>query len=296
MGYSFCGSRLSDHLSQDNAGNLIAHRVVIARSGIQGYRGSEIGLDTDNLVTVIRPVEEVLSKATIASAQGKVLTDGHPPRFLTPDSAGAYSRGFVLHAGEGAPLANGDRTLVADLVITDGGLQTQILGNTKREVSCGYTCDWERTDDGKYLCTNIRVNHVAVVPRSRCGTACAIRDHDGGNMDKMAHATKVLREINEFIKQRYGDANDAEPLEQCLTELRRQEAEDFEKTAALYHRRRPCEARQIAAQRNAEHRKQACAADNEAQPTSLREFMEEDARQFERAAREAGERMRNAPR
>jgi hypothetical protein len=110
---------------------------------------------------------------------------------------------------------------------------------------------------------------------------------------KMEKARKVLREINEFIKQRYGSANDAEPLERCLSELRAQEAEDFEKTAALYHRRPYCEGRRLAL---AASRNPTRATDTEAQPNSLAEIMANDARDFERECAEAKDRFKNAPR
>jgi hypothetical protein len=315
---AFCGTRISPRLSEDNVGNLICHRVVIARSGLQGYSGREIGLDTDNRVVVVRPPSEVLSPATLASATGKVLTDGHPEQMLTPSNTYAFSKGFVLHVEQGPTLASGDVTIVADLVVTDSVLKQQILDNVKREVSAGYRCIWDGpNDDGRYVCREIRINHIAVVPRSRCGAACCIRDEREimaetlqeklervcsgierylarephlkvEDADKLSNATKALRAY-----ARSTPTNDAESVGPFLTELRRQEAEDFGKTAALYFRRRPCEARRIAAERSIALA--VAASDNEPQPMSLQEFMEKDARDFQRECDEARARA-NAPR
>ena len=96
---------------------------------------------------------------------------------------------------------------------------------------------------------------------------------------KMEHARKVLREINQFIEQRYG-ANDTELVGGSLMERRRAEAEEFGELAKLFFRRSPCEVRKIAVERKLAH----AAADTEAetQPTSLREQMEQDGRDFQR--------------
>src|SRR5579862_5833365 len=98
---AFCGTRISPRMSRDNAGNLVCHGAVIARSGKQTYRAAELGLGTNDLIEVYRSPREVLSKATIASAHGKLVCDGHPPQFVAPWNSGAYGKGMVLYPREG---------------------------------------------------------------------------------------------------------------------------------------------------------------------------------------------------
>lgn len=63
----------------------------------------------------------------------------------------------------------------------------------KREISCGYECEYVPNGDGTYTQRNIRGNHVAVVERGRAGKRAAILDSDKkkakeperkGNMNK----------------------------------------------------------------------------------------------------------------
>ena len=64
---------------------LICRNVPIARIGDQDYLGSEIGLDGDEagkVIPVHRNPEEVFSDATIASFEGKPVTNDHPPGII----------------------------------------------------------------------------------------------------------------------------------------------------------------------------------------------------------------------
>ena len=47
-----------------------------------------------------------------------------------------------------------------------------------REVSCGYEARYEQTEPGKARQLSIVGNHVALVPRGRCGATCSIKDHE----------------------------------------------------------------------------------------------------------------------
>ncbi|MGH7484012.1 MAG: DUF2213 domain-containing protein [bacterium] len=210
---AFCGTRISENMSVDNAGNLVCHGATIARTGTQHYRGAELGLDTDDLVAVYRDAAEVFSPAAIASAEGKLVTDSHPPRFLSPGNAGAYARGHVQNVREGPGLADGNRTLVADLVVHDANLISKILDGGLRELSCGYDCEYEPQSDGSYRQRKIRVNHVALVANGRCGAACRVKDSEEITMTKreqdIAKAMAIIAEIQEaFGPQKTQDADD----------------------------------------------------------------------------------------
>lgn len=205
---AFCGTRISPRMSRDNAGNLVCHGAVIARTGKQTYRGRELGLGTDDLIEVYRGASEVLSPAAIASAEGKILTENHPPAFLSPDNAGYYAKGHVQNVREGPRLADGNRCLVADIVVHDANLISKIRTGGLREISAGYDCTYVPLDDGSYEQRRIRINHVAVVPSGRCGAACRVHDHKEQPMTKeerkqLDEAMKLVRELNETFRDRY---------------------------------------------------------------------------------------------
>ena len=73
--------------------------------------------------------------------------------------------------------------MIADLHIHDRDLINAIQ-NGKREISCGYECDYVKNEDGTYSQKYIRGNHVAVVDRGRAGKRAAILDSDKTKAEK----------------------------------------------------------------------------------------------------------------
>lgn len=171
MAIAYYGARISPHMTRTPEGYLICHDVPINRTGDQEYQARDLQLDGDpeRLVVVHRYPEDVFDAAALASFEGKDVTQGHPPESLTPENQAAYSKGHVENVRR-----VGDNT-VADLYIKDPGLASDVENGVVREVSCGYVCTYEPDGDG-YRQTNIRGNHVAVVPRGRAGHEVAIRD------------------------------------------------------------------------------------------------------------------------
>lgn len=167
----YFGSKISENLSETPEGFLIARNVPIARIGRQDYMRGELGLmgDTESMVKVYRHESDVFDKAAVASFEGKDVTDGHPPEGVDPSNHAAYSKGHVQNVRR-----EGD-FLVADLHIKDPVLISEVKNGVKREVSCGYNCSYVADGDG-YKQTEIRGNHVAVVPRGRAGHDVAIKD------------------------------------------------------------------------------------------------------------------------
>lgn len=156
-------------------GFLVCHDVPIARTGYQDYIGREIGLtdDAEAPVKVYRSPEEVFHPAAIASFEGKSVTNEHPSSPVRPDNYQSHERGHVQSVRRG--VGEDEDKLIADLIIKDPTLISQIETG-KREVSCGYDCDYEPLDDGTYAQKNIRGNHVAVVTQGRAGPTVAIGD------------------------------------------------------------------------------------------------------------------------
>ena len=173
MAISYYGYTISPNQLETGDGFLICRNVPIARIGKQEYLGTEVDKPEEQMVTVIRPEEEVFSDAAIASFEGKPFTDDHPPVLLDADNAAAYAKGHVQNVRRGS--GEWKDYLVADLFVHDAGT-IQEIRDGKREISCGYRCEWEENPDGTMTQRNIRGNHVALVSSGRAGARAAIMD------------------------------------------------------------------------------------------------------------------------
>ena len=170
---TYYGYTISPNQLETDEGFLICRNVPIARTGEQEYLGTELGLDTSDVVKVYRPEEEVFSDATIASFEGKPVTDNHPSDLLDNETATAHIKGHAQNVRRGS--GEWKDYLVADLHIQDAELIREIK-NGKREVSCGYMVEYVPNGDGTFTQKNIRGNHVAIVDEGRAGHAAAIMD------------------------------------------------------------------------------------------------------------------------
>ena len=189
----YYGYTISPNQIETGEGFLICRNVPISRTGDQEYLGWEIGIPGaggGQIVTVHRPPEEVFSTAALASFEGKPVTNDHPPVLIGPDDVKTYEMGHAqnVRRGEG----EWEEYTLADLHIHDRELIDAVQSG-KREISCGYECEYVPNGDGTYTQRNIRGNHVAVVERGRAGKRAAILDSDKkkakeperkGNMNK----------------------------------------------------------------------------------------------------------------
>lgn len=207
MAVAYYGSHISEHLVKTPEGYLICYDVPINRTGTQMYTAGELGLEgePERPVTVYRLEEDVFSPAALASLEGKDITRGHPAEMLAAENQASYSKGHLEHVRR-----DGDNT-VADLIIKDPGLASDVESGVLREVSCGYYCRFEPYLDG-YRQTNLVGNHVAVVPRGRAGHGVAIKDHAAGKAEK--GLKRMKKETKEALYRFFGlAANDAAPEE-----------------------------------------------------------------------------------
>lgn len=170
---TYYGYTISPNQIETGEGFLICRNVPIARTGTQDYTGAEVGKDGVEIVTVNRPEEEVFSPAALASFEGKPFTDDHPPVLLTPENAGQYEKGHVQNVRRGT--GEFSDFVVADIHVHDAAAISAIQ-NGKRQISCGYECEYEENPDGTLTQKQIRGNHVALVDVGRAGTRAAIMD------------------------------------------------------------------------------------------------------------------------
>ena len=176
---TYYGSKISPNQLETGEGFLICRNVPIARTGTQKYLASELGLDGDpnRIVEVMRDESEVFAPATMASFEGKPVTNNHPTEQVTPDNARYYGRGHVQNVRRGT--GKQSDLLIGDLYIIDGELITAVKRKRKpkREISRGYDCEYAEDENGVLHQTNIRGNHVAVVDSGRAGSRVAIVDN-----------------------------------------------------------------------------------------------------------------------
>lgn len=194
---AYYGTKISPHMTDTPEGYLICHDVAIARTGDMVYRAAELQLegDPDRAVTVRRHPEDVFDPAAVASFEGKDVTAGHPAESVGPSNYAAYSKGHVQNVRRSGDL------LVADLLVKDAGLISDIRNGVVREVSCGYLCSYEPEGD-HYRQGNIRGNHVAVVPRGRAGREVAIKD----TAESAGKGNNIMSKFSEAVLKAFGMA------------------------------------------------------------------------------------------
>ena len=197
---AYYGYTISPNQLETGEGFLICRNVPIARTGEQEYLGRELGLtgaDSDSLITVRRSPDEVFSDAALASFEGKPATNDHPPDLIGPDDVAIYEKGHAQNIRRGA--GEWADYVLADLHIHDRGL-IDAIQNGKREISCGYECEYVKNEDGTYSQKNIRGNHVAVVERGRAGKRAAILDSANKEQAGQRPERKEMKKKGLFFK------------------------------------------------------------------------------------------------
>jgi hypothetical protein len=167
-------TRLSQNLARTAEGYLLCTNVILARSGIQQYKRSELGLDgPDTLVDVDRPIAEVTSKTFLASLIGKGVTLQHPSGGMLSAATHAQSAiGVILAARVGEETdSDGNVLILGDVIIHDPTAITLVETGQQRQLSVGYTFSPYEGPDGELEMRDLVANHLALVPRGRAGVA-----------------------------------------------------------------------------------------------------------------------------
>lgn len=169
--YDFGQSHIDKFKIDPQNGFLIVRDVPITLIGVRKYRNPD-----GTTVREAKTPEELLSKATVDSANGKPITDDHPKDangqnvLVTKDNYPKFVKGYM---GTNAHVAD-DGTIRNDMTIMDPTLINEIR-HGKEELSIGFEMELDPTKgkldgtayDAKQ--TNIRINHVAVVEKGRAG-------------------------------------------------------------------------------------------------------------------------------
>ncbi|RIJ15957.1 DUF2213 domain-containing protein [Henriciella mobilis] len=157
-------------------GYLIAEARSV-RTGIQLYRGSEVGKADMETVRVYRPPEEVFAQDSLQSFSHAPVTIDHPSEAVTGDN---WKR---LAAGEVSTAAKQDGEWIMLPLILKDAAAIKAVEDGKRELSAGYSCqlDWTpgTSPEGQEydaVQRGIRINHLAVVDKARAGSRARIGD------------------------------------------------------------------------------------------------------------------------
>lgn len=148
--------------------------VIIATAGVLDYQYQ----DDDGAIVEVREAklpEEILSKHTVFSAEGKPVTNEHPSVMLDSANYSQHSKGVFIN-----PKVIGE-SIHGELVIHDRELQDSIKSGEKHQISMGF---WSNTEFVKGKLNgetydaaqrDIMVNHIAVVTDGRAGDAVKLK-------------------------------------------------------------------------------------------------------------------------
>lgn len=173
-----------DGVRKTKDGYLAAYANV-ARTGIQLYKGSELGRPDLDVVRVYRPPNEVFDKAALKSMAHRPVTLNHPSEVVDAKNWKKYAKG---HTGDEI-LRDGDHVRVPMVLMDAEAIKA--VENGTRELSMGYSTDlkWNAgiTEDGQpydAVQTEIRANHLALVPVARGGSKLRFGDAADENSNK----------------------------------------------------------------------------------------------------------------
>jgi hypothetical protein len=151
--------------------------VRAARIGIQQYDGREVGRPDLGVVNVYRPPESVFAADSLASYGFKPVTINHPAEGVTADSWKDLAVGIV-----GGDVVRDGGFVKVPLALMDATAIKAVQDGT-REISMGYVCDLEFVDGVtpqgepyQAIQKDIRINHLALVPKGRAGPECRVGD------------------------------------------------------------------------------------------------------------------------
>ena len=155
-------------------------KARVSRSGIQDYLGMELGVDgLDPYATykVYRPKEEVIKEDSLKTLINAPVTNEHPTDFVNKDNSNELAKGVGVTYNV---VEDGNISIVeSDLIVQDKDLIKEIE-NGKNEISLGYEQNLIKEEgefEGEkyqFKQTDIKINHIALVDKGRCGDKCKI--------------------------------------------------------------------------------------------------------------------------
>lgn len=215
----------------------------VARTGVQVYRGHEVGKPDMDTVRVYRPGSEVFHPDSMASFAHRAVTIEHPSKPVTAENWKEVAVGQTADEIKGEAIF-----LRVPLTVSDAEA-IRIVEGGKRELSAGYTADLDwtsgETEAGEHydaIQRNIRANHIAIVDAGRAGSQVRIGDDAGTwgiapltdaeakDSDKMADKLRVVMVDGLSVETTDLGAQAIEKLQKKITDM-----ESATATAAAAH-------------------------------------------------------------
>jgi len=199
--------RLSERIFFDEKnGYLYCNDVVLGNTGVQYYKGYELGFaDSKSTIEVHREEADVFDEISMDSLKGIPVTLRHPKRLLDSATTSDHIKGATY----GEPRRDGDN-IVCDLVIYDSELIDLVapegqdgerhLSEDFRDLSLGYRSKLVPIGmkTNTYKQTNIHYNHVAVLEAGRQINAM-IRDGDNPEFENKEEGKQVMSILSRII-------------------------------------------------------------------------------------------------
>lgn len=179
-----------DAARKTSDGFLIAD-VRAARTGIQIYRGVEVGRSDMDTVRVYRPEDEVFAKDALRTYAHRPVTVDHPGELVNPENWRDFAVGQT-----GDTIARDGEFVRVPMMLMDKAAIAAVEAGVN-QISMGYAAELDWTDGEtpsgeKYdaVQRNMRMNHLAIVAAARGGSKLKIGDDMEGQ--KMADKTRSI--------------------------------------------------------------------------------------------------------
>ncbi|MCK3654231.1 hypothetical protein A4G19_10595 [Pasteurellaceae bacterium Macca] len=186
--------------------------ATLSRLGVFDYLGKELGLSDNSVKKVARTEQSLFSDSTVKSFEGVPITLGHPEDDVNAHNWKALAVGNVRNVKRDGDMLAGEAWIYdaeAISLIQDKGIE---------ELSCGYRCDIQPSTltDADFEMLPMVGNHVAIVPKGRCGSNVKLGDE---GKPKMTTTRKFLDALLGVFGTK-------------LTDEQAKEVEEKEKTAS----------------------------------------------------------------
>lgn len=145
----------------------------IARTGVQEYLASELGIIGDGVIRINRPANEVFAKDALASLSRAPITINHPTEMVDADNWADLAVGEI-----GDNVMRDGEWIVVNPMIKDAKGRA-VAETTHKELSLGYTAELQDAPAGAdydFDMVGFKFNHLALVPQARAGHQARIGD------------------------------------------------------------------------------------------------------------------------
>lgn len=213
----FIKSKLSENISETPEGFLLCRNVPLTHTGKLTYVHPEHPFgEKYSEVIITRQPEQLFSKQTMSSFEGKDFTIQHPEEFVNPENYQELTHGVLLNIRKGTEKIEVDgesvEVLLGDFLVKSAEAIKAVKGGM-REVSLGYDATWVLVDEDKNIGEHQDIigNHCALVDQGRAGINCAITDHK---------KEKTFMDVKEKFKKLFGKS-----VEDSIAEKEKEEKE-----------------------------------------------------------------------